>query len=67
MLAFGHAGWISLDCRRRGQEAGLRRIGAFALGPLFLWFYFLREHGLRGLPLVGLSLGAYGYVTGVSL
>jgi hypothetical protein len=58
-LWLAHAGWISLDRRRRGHEVGAWRFFAIFFGPLAIWAYLVIEYRLKGLALVWLSLGAY--------
>jgi hypothetical protein len=58
-LWFGHAGWISLDRKRRGREVGPWRFLAIFFGPLAAWAYLLLEYRLKGFALIWLSLGVY--------
>ena len=62
---FGHAGWITLDRRRRAREAGPWRFLAIFFGPLAIWIYLLLEYRLKGLALACLSLVVYALALGL--
>jgi hypothetical protein len=67
LAALGHAAWISMDRRRRGQEIGFWRFGAILLGPLAIALYLLREYGLRALYLIPLAAAIYLLVTAIPM
>lgn len=59
LFGLAHAGWISLDRRRRGLDVGAWRLAAILLGPLAIWAYLLREYRLKALLFIPLSALLY--------
>ena len=56
---FAHAGWLSMDRRRRHLDVGWWRFGALFFGPLAIALYLILEYRARALYLIPLMLAVY--------